>query len=106
MPTSNPPLRNAAAYGGRRDVACAQLCSSMNREQSQYARLQFISLLHEDMVSDAHTGDLKLEFEGNAYRSLYYMYCMSCVVSIISLILAPYSHTLLFSLADPISAAL
>lgn len=29
MPTFDPPRRNVAAYGDRRDVACAQLCSGM-----------------------------------------------------------------------------
>ena len=46
--------------------------------------------------------------QGNIYRILLDRYCLSCVVSIISLIHAPSSSysLLLFSLADPISAVL
>ena len=56
MPTFNPPPRNAAAYGDRGDVACAQLCSSMNNRA--HAFIQFLVflylLLHEDIHNIAH----------------------------------------------------
>ncbi len=102
MPTFNPPPRNAAAYGDRGDVACAQLCSSVNREQSAHALVRFPNL---------HTYDhnLKLEFAGNIYIYIYihgfipyvlYVQCGSHQLSYSRFLFLPLS--LLFSLADPI----
>lgn len=60
---------------------------------------------------DTFDHNLKLEFAGKYIQEFIYLldrYCLSCVVSIISLIYAPSSSysLLLFSLADPISAVL
>lgn len=85
--------------------------SSMDHEQSCTHTLSipffFFFFLH--MGTKLHTPDrnLKLELAGYIYRNLYCMCCVPCVVSIISLIRTPsHSHSLLFSLADPISAVL
>lgn len=108
-PHSAPPPRYAAAYGGRRDVACAQLCSGVNREQSStHALSRALCCFNEDIhrVGRVQSQAAEKNKKGNlylrrTYTGIYATHCVSCAVSIIP---PSSSHSRCsFSLADPIS---
>lgn len=77
MSTFNPPPRNVAAYGDRRDVACAQLCSSTHNYAQltiSHTDIRSVSFFFNMRINHAVDQNQKVEFfAGKNKGTLYNM---------------------------------